>query len=81
MAWQEAARNLASREAKAYGRIQDGMSTCSLLKSRFIILLSFGLGNYIDGRVHALLAVASLDDISDTSIARSVANDIPNVTK
>lgn len=63
MAWQEVARNLASREVKVYERIQDGMLTIAQCNHRFTVGEFFGLDDYIDGRVHALLAVAPDGDI------------------
>ena len=56
MAWQEVARNLASREAKGYERIQDGMSTNTHFTRRCIVAELSSLGDYIDELV---LAVAS----------------------
>lgn len=63
MAWQEVARNLASREVKVYERIQDGMLTVTQCNHRFTVGAFFGLDDHIDGRVHALLAVAPDGDI------------------
>ena len=59
MAWQEAARNLASREVKVYERIQDGMLTNTRCDDRCNAVVLPGLNIYIDGRVHALIAVPS----------------------
>lgn len=54
MAW--LARNLASREAKGYERIQDGMSTDTHFTRRYIVMEFSSLGDRVDELV---LAVAS----------------------
>jgi hypothetical protein len=54
MAW--LARSLASREAKGYERIQDGMSTNTQFTRRFIVAKFSSFGGYVDELV---LAVAS----------------------
>jgi len=51
MAWQGAARNLASREAKVYERIQDGTSTDTQTNHRYIVATLLGLGDCLVGLV------------------------------
>ena len=54
MAWQEVARNLASREAKVYERIQDGMSTNTQYTRRCIVAEFSSFGDYVDELVLAM---------------------------
>lgn len=58
MAW--LARNLASREAKGYERIQDGTSTNTQFTRRCIVAEFSSLGNYLEELV---LAGASDDNV------------------
>lgn len=51
MVWQEVARNLASREAKVYERIQDGTSIQALSSRRFIVAVLAENDDLMDARI------------------------------